>query len=290
MVNAHPTAVISKRASLGTDVTVGPFCVIEDGAVIGNRCNLASRAVIKTDTFLGDDNEIGEGAVLGGRPQHLRATGPVGQLRIGSRNIIRENVTIHRGLSPDLATTVGNENLIMVNSHVAHDCQLGDNVIMANNVMLAGHVHVDSRAYLSGAVGIHQFCRVGRLAMVGGQAHITQDVPPFVTVDGRSSLIVGLNFIGLRRSGLTSDDIQQLKEAYRVIYRSGFTWVETLAALQATFSSGPATEFHGFLASTRRGVIQERRIPRRATVTLPPPVQLDESGKREDAPRVYRAG
>ena len=126
--------------------------------------------------------------------------------------------------------------------------------------------------------------------MVGGQSHITQDVPPFVTVDGRSSLIVGLNFIGLRRAGFGSEEIQQLKEAYRIVYRSGLTWAETLDALKAAFQSGPAAEFHPFLQSTHRGVIQERRMPCRATVALPPPADMDETAKREEIPRVYRAG
>jgi UDP-N-acetylglucosamine acyltransferase len=290
MATVHPTAVISERARLGSDVSVGPFCVIEEGADIGDRCRLAARVVVKTDTVLGAENEVGEGTVLGGRPQHLRADGPVGKLVIGARNVFRENVTVHRGLTPDRTTIVGDANLVMVNAHIAHDCHLGSNIILANNVMLAGHVTIDSRAYLSGAVGVHQFCRIGRLAMVGGQSHITQDVPPFVTVDGRSSLIVGLNIIGLRRSGASNEDIQQLKEAYRLIYRSGYTWVETLAALERAYTDGPAAEFRPFLATTRRGMIQERRIPRRATIALPPPPQLDEETKREETPRVYRAG
>lgn len=290
MASIHPTAVVSGQAQIGRGVSIGPFCIVEDRVEIGDNCRLAARVVIKADTRLGNDNEIGEGAVLGGRPQHLRAGNEVGKLLIGRGNMIRENATIHRGLTPEDATTIGDGNLIMVNAHIAHDCRIGNNVIVVNNVMLAGHVTVDDRAYLSGAAGVHQFCRIGRLAMVGGQAHITQDVPPFVTVDGRSSLIVGLNTIGLRRSGFGSDEIQQLKEAYRIVYRSGLTWAETLAALQASFQSGPAAEFHPFLKATHRGVIQERRMPRRATVPLPLPADVDGSAKREEVPRVYRVG
>jgi len=290
MASIHPTALVSSRARLGRGVTVGPFCIIEDGTEIGDNCSLGARVVVKADTRLGSDNEIGEGAVLGGRPQHLRAGKDVGTLVIGRGNMIRENATIHRGLTPEMTTTIGDGNLIMVNAHIAHDCRIGNNVIIVNNVMLAGHVTVDDRAYLSGAAGVHQFCRIGRLAMVGGQAHITQDVPPFVTVDGHSSLIVGLNVIGLRRSGFGSDEIQQLKEAYRIVYRSGLTWAETLETLQTAFVSGPAAEFGPFLKATHRGVIQERRLPRRATVALPLPAELDESAKREGIPRVYRAG
>ena len=290
MWTIHPTAVVSSRSHLGHDVFIGPFCVIEDDAEIGDNCRLGARAVVKTGTILGEANEIGEGTVLGGRPQHLRATDRVGKLLIGKRNIIRENVTIHRGLTPDTVTQVGDSNLIMVNAHVAHDCHLGSNAILANNVMLAGHVSVGDRAYLSGAVGVHQFCRIGRLAMVGGQSHITQDVPPFVTVDGRTSCIVGLNSIGLRRAGLSSDEIQQLKEAYRVIYRSGLKWADTLQRLREEFTHGPAAEFYPFLLVTNRGVVQERRVPRKATLPLPVPSQREDAAERKASPRVLRAG
>ena len=254
-------------------------------------CRLGARVVVKTGTILGEANEIGEGTVLGGRPQHLRATDRVGKLLIGQRNVIRENVTIHRGLTPDTVTQIGDGNLIMVNAHVAHDCHLGSHAILANNVMLAGHVTIGDRAYLSGAVGIHQFCRVGRLAMVGGQSHITQDVPPFVTVDGRTSCIVGLNVIGLRRAGFSGDEIQQLKEAYRVIYRGGLKWADTLKRLQVEFSNGPAAEFYPFLLVTNRGVVQERRVPRKATLPLSVvPGRREDAAERIASPRVLRVG
>jgi len=251
---------------------------VEAGVEIGDRCRLLSRAVIKSGTVLGSDNEVGEGAVLGGRPQHLHAGDQVGKLIIGNGNVFRENVTVHRGLTADVETRIGDHCFIMVNAHVAHDCRVGDRVILANNSMVAGHVEVEDRAYLSGAVAVHQFCRIGRLAMVGGQAHINQDVPPFVTVDGQSGLIVGLNVVGLQRAGLSAEDIQQLKSAYRVIYRSGLTWAETLEALVDQFPRGPASEFHPFLTSAQRGVTQERRTPRRATLALAaPPVQTDRT-------------
>ncbi|MFV1966115.1 MAG: acyl-ACP--UDP-N-acetylglucosamine O-acyltransferase [Pirellulaceae bacterium] len=268
MWDLHSTAVISSRAKIGHGVSVGPFCVVEADAQIGAHCALAARVVVKSDCILGSNNKIGEGAVLGGRPQHLAASERVGRLIIGHDNVVRENVTIHRGLSPGSATRIGNGCLIMVNVHVAHDCQLGDQLILVNNCLLAGHVEAEDRAYLSGAVAVHQFCRIGRLAMLGGQSHVTQDVPPFVTVDGKTNLIVGLNLVGLRRSGMAAGEIQQLKKAYRLIYRSGLKWTETLDALDAEFQTGPAAEFHPFLAATKRGVVQERRVPRRATILL----------------------
>jgi UDP-N-acetylglucosamine acyltransferase len=258
--------------------------VIEDDSVVGDGSQLNARVVVKSHTVIGCDNQIAEGAVVGGRPQHLQAGDKVGRLRIGNRNVIRENATIHRALNTDQETWIGDDCLIMVNAHVGHDCTLGDHVILANNVMLAGHVSVADRAYLSGAVGVHQFCRIGKLAMVGGQAHANQDVPPYVTVDGRSSQIVGLNVIGLRRAGFPATEIHQLKSAYRVLFRRGLTWTESLEILEREFKEGPAADFHSFLKASQRGIIQERRVPRGATVPLP------AQGEPVDAPRVRRVG
>jgi UDP-N-acetylglucosamine acyltransferase len=159
----------------------------------------------------------------------------------------------------------------MVNVHVAHDCHIDDNVIMANNVMLAGHVAIGRRAYLSGAVGVHQFCRIGAFAMVGGQAHLSQDVPPYVTVDGQATLIVGLNKIGLKRAGFSEAEMLELKEAYRVIYRSGLRWVEVQAALKQQFPAGPAAAFGEFFATGKRGFVSERRAPPSASLKLVAP-------------------
>jgi UDP-N-acetylglucosamine acyltransferase len=265
----HPTAVIDPQAIVGCNVSIGPFCVIEALTVIGDGCRLASRVVVKERTTLGAANEVDEGTVLGGRPQHIARHDQWGHLRIGSGNMIRENVTVHRAMSPDNATVVGDDNLIMVNAHVAHDCRIGSHTIITNNVMLAGHVTVEDYAYLSGGVGVHQFCRVGSHCMVGGQSHINKDVPPYVTVDGESTRVVGLNVIGLKRRGFTLEDILQLKQAYRIMYREGLTWEQVLERLRITFTSGPAANFYPFLRSGQRGFIPERRTPIDATIPLP---------------------
>ena len=183
---------------------------------------------------------------------------------------------------PDHATIVGDHCMLMVNSHVAHDCHLGNHVIVTNNAMLAGHVRVDDRAYVSGAAGIHQFCRVGTLAMVGGQAHLVQDVPPYVTVDGLSSLVVGLNKIGLRRAGYDQAAIRDLMTAYRLIYRSGLRWTDILEQLRTRFPTGPASMFYEFLSTTARGIVSERRAPPGATIKLSETVE----GELEPAVRV----
>lgn len=271
MAQIHPLAVVHPDAVLGTDVTIGPFAVIEKNVSIGDGCSIASHAFIKQNTTLGKHNVVCEGAVLGGRPQHLGAHEQVGALAIGDSNHFREHVTVHVGLTPKDTTTIGNHCLLMVNVHVAHDCHVGDNVIMANNVMLAGHVTVGERAYISGAVGVHQFCRIGKFAMVGGQSHISQDVPPYVMVDGVSTMVVGLNKVGLKRAGFTETELIQLKEAYRVIYRSGLRWADVQAALAERFPAGAAAAFSEFFASGKRGYISERRTPPKASLKLVSP-------------------
>lgn len=267
-MKAHPLAIVNPMARIGLDVEIGPFCVIEPDVVIGDGCKLEARVIVKNGTILGPNNWVCEGAVLGGLPQHVHMPERPGKLIVGSGNTIRENVTIHRALDADDATLVGNNNLLMVNVHIAHDCRVGNNTIFANNAMLAGHVTVGDRAYVSGAVAVHQFCRIGALAMVGGQAHIVKDVPPYVTIDGLSSYAVGLNQIGLRRAGYSQEAICELKEAYRLIYRSNLTWNQIIARLQEEFPQGPAALFHQFLATTTRGIISERRLPPGATIKL----------------------
>ncbi len=276
MSKIHPLAVVHADAEIGRDVTIGPFCVVEGGVQIGDECELTSHVVVKAGTTLGPRNRVHEGTVLGGLPQHARHGGSCGKLVIGAENTIREHVTIHRGMQPEGATTVGDQNLIMVGVHFAHDCHIGNNAIFTNSSGLAGHVHVDDRAYVSGQVGVHQFCRIGRLAMVGGQAHVVKDIPPFVTVDGATTLVVGLNLVGLRRAGFSNEDIHQLKDAYRLIYRSGLSWREILVQLPLQFSTGPAAEFHQFFNGGTRGFTPERRFPGgRPTLKLREPAADD---------------
>lgn len=268
MSHIHPQAIVSPHAELGQNVVVGAFCVIESNVTIGDHCRIMHHAVIKEGTTLGANNYVGESAVLGAVPQHVRMPEHPGRLVVGSNNTIREYVTMHRALLEDQVTTVGDNNLFMIGAHVAHDCTVGSDAVFTNNSLLGGHVVVEDRAFVSGAVAVHQFCRIGRLAMVGGLARVTQDVPPYVMVDGSSGMIVGLNSVGLRRNGYTPDEIAQLKKAYRIIYRQGLTFAEILTTLAAEFSEGPAAEFHRFLSGGKRGFIQERRTPPGATVRL----------------------
>jgi UDP-N-acetylglucosamine acyltransferase len=267
-VNIHPQALVSAQAKLGDNVTVGPFCIIEPDVVIGDRCSLASRVVIKSGTTLGDNNTIHEGTVLGGFPQHTRMPEQLGRVEIGSNNTIRENCTVHRALNAGSVTRVGDNNLLMVGAHVAHDCTVGNQLVLANNALLGGFVAVADKAFVSGAVAVHQFCRVGRMAMIGGCARVIQDVPPYVMIDGQTGMVVGLNLVGLRRNGYSADDIAQLKAAYRLVYRRGLRWSDVLAQLKLEFPSGPAADFLPFFSQGTRGFVQERRMPPNATLKL----------------------
>jgi UDP-N-acetylglucosamine acyltransferase len=279
----HPTAVVDPSAELGPGVSVGPFCIVEAGAAIGEGTVLEARSVVKSRAALGRFNEVGEGVVIGGQAQHVQVQRPGGKLVIGDCNRFRENVTVHRGWADGGTTTIGDHNMFMVGAHVGHDCRIGNHCIVVNQVLLGGHVTVDDRAYVGGGVGVHQFCRIGRLAMIGGLSKVTQDVPPFVLID--DTQVVGLNRIGLKRNGYTPADVLQLKEAYRIIYRQGLRWNEVLAILKEQFTTGPAALFHEFLKQGKRGFIQERRISRKATLKIVDPAHddIDESAHGRDA-------
>ncbi len=286
-MSIHPLAAVSPYAFIGNHVKIGPFSVVEPGVEIGNNTTIASRVVVRSGTKLGRDNIVCEGAVIGGMPQHLHMPQFPGRVVIGDGNVIRENVTIHRAMDAEKTTRIGNGCLLMVGAHVAHDCTLGSNVILTNNAMLGGHVAVSDRAYISGGVAVHQFCRIGTLAMVGGLARVRQDVPPYVTIDGGSTMVVGLNRVGLRRAGFTTQQVIDLKEAYRVIYRSGLPWDEMLDKLQTQFTDGPAAEFLTFfICGNSRGFVQERRTPPGATVRI----VRDEKEIAADKPLIVEAG
>ena len=236
----HPLAAVDPSAKLGTDVSIGPFCVVEANAEIGDGCALASHVVIRRETILGENNTVCEGAILGGLAQHINLPEETGKLQIGSGNVIREHVTMHCSLKPDGVTRVGDDGLYMVGSHIAHDCNVGNNIIMANGVMLAGHVTVGDRVVFGGAAAVHQFSRIGRLCMIGGMARVKQDVPPFITLDGGTSMVVGLNRIGLRRSEITRDEVKSLKQAYQVIYRLGLPHEDMIFGTQTNVSNRPS--------------------------------------------------
>lgn len=269
MTQIHPSAIVHPTAEIGHDVTIGPFCVIEENTKIGDRCQLNAFVSIKAGSQLGPENKVHEHAVIGGAPQHLRAGVDLGEVHLGTGNVVREFVTIHRGLAAGKNTIIGNHNLLMVQAHVGHDTQIGNNTIITNNVLLGGHAIIEDRAYISGNVAVHQFCRIGRNAMVGGQARVVQDVAPFVTIDGCTSLVVGLNIIGLKRSGFTPQQLSDLKRAYRIIFRSNLGNREALERVRRDFADSPALHFAEFLAESERGFVQARSRGRGVDINRP---------------------
>jgi len=231
-MHIHPTAIINPGARLGAGVRIGPYAVLEDDTHIGDSCDIRAHAVIKKYTTLGPANTVHEGAVLGGEPQDLGFADCRSYLRIGANNRIREGVTMHRGTHPESETTVGSDCFIMANAHIAHNCQIGHGVIIANNVALAGYVDIHDRVFISGGVVVHQFCRIGRLAMIGGNSKIVQDCLPFLITDGVPGRARGLNIVGLRRAGFKSSELHTLKEAYRMLLRSGLSLEDALGRLE----------------------------------------------------------
>jgi UDP-N-acetylglucosamine acyltransferase len=230
-MSIHPTAIVSDGAQLGAEVCIGPYVVIEPDTAIGAGSEIRAHAVIKRFTTLGEANIVHEGAIIGGEPQDLAFSNCESFVCTGPRCTIREGVTIHRGTQPGSTTVIGADCYLMAYSHVAHNCGLGDRVILANNVALAGHVEIAERAFLSGGVVVHQFCRIGRIAMIGGNAKIVQDCLPFVITDGVPGRARGLNIVGLRRAGFKAGDVKTLKEAYRLLLRAGLALDTALAQL-----------------------------------------------------------
>ena len=279
-VSIHPLSNVSPAARLGSGVSVGAFATIEADVELGDHCTVASGAVLKAGVTAGSHNEFGEHCVIGGAPQHAGRPQHVGRVVIGENNVFREFVTIHRALKPGTATTVGDGNYVMASAHFGHDCVVSSNAIFANGAMLGGHATVEDRAFVSGAVAIHQFCRVGRMAMVGGHARVVQDIPPFMLVDGQSGCIVGLNVVGLRRSGHTPEDIATLKNAYKVIYRRGLPWREVLETLRTEFAGPSVGHLLAFLSSGTRGFVQERRAPPNPMLKLRVPEDDAEAAVR----------
>ena len=289
-MNIHPSAIVSPDAKIGSDVEIGPFCIVDSEVQIGDRCRLVANVSIRSGTTLGCDNVVYEGAVIGGLPQHISNTLSPGNIIIGERNVIREHATIHRAMHQGEETHIGNDCLLMVGSHVAHDCRVGNRVIMTNGTMLGGHVEVGDRACLGGNVAVHQFCRVGRLSMVGGCTKVVQDVPPFVLTDGATALVIGLNSVGLRRAGFERQQILDLKAAYRLIYRRGLSFSDTLTALEQEFPQGVAAEFSEFFQGGQRGFVQERRRPPQAALRIHPTVEdeIDDSIEESTDPMPLR--
>ncbi len=248
----HPTALVDPDSRIGDGTEIGPFAVVEKGVTLGRQCRVLAHAVLKTGALLGDANHVHEHAVIAGTPQDLKYTGGESWVRIGDRNVFREGVTVNRATQPGGETVIGHDCFLMTCSHVAHECRLGSRVILANCVALAGHVSIDDGAFLSGGVVVHQFSKVGRLAMVGGNGKVTQDVLPFSLVDGVPARTRGLNLVGLRRAGFSADEIRTLKVAFRVLSQPGALMREKLGEL-GKLQSPAIAHLLEFMEGSERG-------------------------------------
>jgi UDP-N-acetylglucosamine acyltransferase len=247
----HPTALVD-GAKLGAGVSVGPFAVIEEDVVVGDGCVIGAHAVLKRHTRLGARNTVHEHAVIGGVPQDTKfKDDTVSGVEIGNDNVFREAVTIHRGSRPGVMTRLGNGCMLMVGAHVGHDCVVGNQVVLVNNAALAGEVTVGDRAFISAAVGVHQFCRIGRNAMIGGLAKVVQDALPFCVTDGNPARARGLNLVGLRRAGFKAAEITELKAAYRLLYQR-VPLKEAIAQMKRS-ASVAVQELAAFVETGKRG-------------------------------------
>ena len=248
----HPTALIHPGAQLGRGVTVGPYAVIEGAARIGDGCEIQAHAIIGAHVVMGKNNLIGYGAIIGGDPQDLAFQRSVkSEVRIGDGNKIREYCTIHRGTTEGSATTVGSHCFLMAGAHLAHNCHLGDHIIIANNALLAGHVTVADRVFIGGGCVFHQFVRVGRLAICQGGSAFSKDVPPFTTASDLNG-IAGLNVIGLRRAGFSTEQRAEIKAAFSLLYRRGHNTAQALAAARERPWNEAAQAFWDFVAGAKK--------------------------------------
>ncbi|MDT8340268.1 MAG: acyl-ACP--UDP-N-acetylglucosamine O-acyltransferase [Longimicrobiales bacterium] len=251
----HPSAVVDPDAHVGPGVTVGPFAVVGPGVVLGAGTRLGPHVHVERDTELGEGCRVSTGAVLGTDPQDLKYRGEPSRLVVGAGTVIREYATLNRGTMASGCTVVGRDCLLMAYTHVAHDCELGDRVILANSVNMAGHVQIGHDAVVGGLTPIHQFVRIGAHAFVGGGSRISQDVPPFCRVAGNPPRLYGLNAVGLRRRGFSEEVRTALKRAYRLVFRSGLTVSRGVARAAEELPGVPeVAEFLDFIRGSPRGV------------------------------------
>lgn len=258
-----PSAVLARTAIVHPDAVIGPgsvigeYAVVEADVVIGARCRLEPYVYIKRWTTLGDDNEISAGAVLGTDPLDKNFTGERSYLVIGHRNKIREHYTISRGTQPESETRIGDDNYIMTSGHIAHNCTLGSRIVIASCALVAGHVEIEDQAFLSGGVVVHQWSKIGRLAMIGGNTRVNSDVPPYFLYSDFNIAAKGLNLVGLKRAGFSLDEVRRLKEAYRILYRAGLKLEDALAKIETEVPSEHTGHLVSFIRSSKRGITRE---------------------------------
>lgn len=253
----HPTAFVAPTAQIGEDVIIGPCALIEDDVVIGARTRIDAFASIKRYTTMGEDNHVHSYAAVGGEPQDLKFHGEESQLIIGNKNSIREFATMHRGTEDGgFVTRIGDGNLFMAYTHVAHDCQVGSHIVMSNNATLAGHVTVEDHAIIGGLAAVHQFVRVGTHSFLGGMAGLTQDLPPWMLAVGNHATVQSPNIVGLRRAKGSMELLSAFKQAYRMTWYSGIPRPDALMQLEAEYGHLPEIKhFLDFVRESKRGIV-----------------------------------
>lgn len=257
----HSTAIIDPAAKVGAGTTIGPYTIIGPGVVIGTGNKIGSHTIIEGPTTIGDNNRISHHCSLGAPPQDLGYKGDPTKLVIGNGNFIGDYVQVSRGTTktPHQTTTIGNDNFLMAYCHVGHDCNVGNRVIAGNGLQLAGHVTVEDRVVFGGLVAIHQFCRVGSMAMVSGGSVTSLDIPPYTRVGGWGCAVFGLNLVGLERSGLDKPAIKRIRDAYKVLFRSAVPYEQALKQLETEYADLPqAQHWVKFFRESERGVVRER--------------------------------
>lgn len=253
-MSIHPTAIIGKNVSLGQGNEIGPNVIIEDGVRIGSDNKIWPGAYICSGTEIGDQNQIHMNAVIGHAPQDLAYQGAPTKTIIGNKNIIREFVTIHRGTKEGTATTLGNENFLMAYAHVGHNSQIGNQVILVNNATLGGYCTVEDQAFISGMVVVHQFCRIGKLAIVAGLSAVNKDTPPYTISAGRTTVVCGLNVIGLRRAQISASTRDEIKRAYKLLYTSSFNTTHAISEIEKIATTPEVKYFAEFVKKSKRGI------------------------------------
>jgi len=251
----HPTAIVSKKAKLAGDIVIGPYSIVGDNVTVGPQAKIGANCLIEGNTSIGRGCEIFTGAVIGSRPQDLKFKGENVFLEIGNNNIIREYCTFNPGTGDNGKTIVGNNNLFMAYSHIAHDCIVGNHCIIANNGTLAGHVTIEDKAVVGGLVAIHQFVRIGRLSIIGGCSKVVQDIPPYSTCDGHPARVYGLNLIGLRREKLSRESIKELDCAFKILFNSGFSIKHSLEKVEKEVKQTKEVSYLvNFIKNSQRGI------------------------------------